>query len=65
MVALKMAVNGILIVVRPCGVEVSASDERHHWSKVVKAASYLLVSDEQGYLDLKRRGDKSMRSKGR
>ncbi len=32
--------GGVSVVLRPCGVEVSAS-EGHHWSKVIKAASYL------------------------
>jgi hypothetical protein len=33
--------HGACVVLRPCGVEVSTSNERYHWSNVIKAASYL------------------------
>ena len=42
--------DGAVVVVRPCGAGVSTSDQRYHWSKVVKAASYLAVFDGQGHL---------------
>jgi hypothetical protein len=42
--------NGVAILLRPCGVEVSTSRGRYHWSNVIKAASYLLAKSEQGHL---------------
>ena len=44
MVSLAQLTPGRLPNVRPCGVEVSASRERHHWNEVVKAASDLLAA---------------------
>jgi hypothetical protein len=38
---------------RPCGVEVSISEGRYHWSEVIKAASYLPGTNWQRHLQPK------------
>ncbi len=45
---------------RPCGREDSASRKRHHWSNVIKAASYLHGQLCRDTFIRKERGDKSM-----
>ena len=52
--------DGTPIVLRPCGIEVSASRMRHHWSNVIKAASYLHRHLYRDTFTRKSRGDKSM-----
>jgi hypothetical protein len=47
---------------RPCGTEDSASRMRHHWSNVIKAASYLRRQLLRDTFIRKERGDKSMMS---
>jgi len=52
------------VFVRPCGVEVSTSIERYHWSRVIKAASYRYAQAYGETSIRKAWGDKSMMSKG-
>ena len=52
--------NGAAIVLRPCGGEDPASRKRHHWSHVIKAASYLHSTERKDTFIRKERGDKSM-----
>ncbi len=48
------------VFVRPCGVEVSTSIERYHWSRVIKAASYRYAQAYGETSIRKAWGDKSM-----
>src|SRR6266700_3831839 len=45
---------------RPCGIEDCVSRMRHHWSNVIKAASYLHSVECRDTFIRKERGDKSM-----
>ena len=49
-----------IVPLRPCGTEDSASRMRHHWSNVIKAASYLYSQEYRDTFIRKERGDKSM-----